>query len=110
MHLGGGVLFGFLNVMCLCVCVYAHACVFFRMASFLKCKQMVGVSLVICWSAIHLVFSQLRVWDVFQVVAAAIAYRYRNQFDSDDKAASAIINRLQITSYKPIGLHGLLRG
>lgn len=39
------------------------------------------------------VYSKFRVCDVFQVVAAAIAYRYRNQFDPNDKAASAIINR-----------------
>jgi hypothetical protein len=33
------------------------------------------------------------VLGVFQVVAAVIAYRYRNQFDPDDKGASAIISR-----------------
>jgi len=36
---------------------------------------------------------QFGVLDVFQVVAAVIAYRYRNQIDPDNKAASAIINR-----------------
>lgn len=38
-------------------------------------------------------YSKLSVCGVFQVVAAAIAYRYRNQFDPNDKAASAINNR-----------------
>lgn len=52
-------------------------------------RKCCGIVVVMSWSDISFICTLL----LFQVVAAVIAYRYRNQFDPDDKAASAIISR-----------------